>query len=84
MADEVVLSDRAVVVLTVSAGDAAATNEAPPLRETKTVFHCWRCDKVLRALPGEAPIVRDQVQCRGCGSLNALDYAYPLARVETV
>ena len=57
---------------------------AVPRLDTKLVFSCWRCGQTLRELPGEAHIVWDQVQCPGCGSLNALDYAFPRARVEVV
>ena len=33
---------------------------------------------------GEAHAVLDQVRCAGCGELNAISYAFPLAPAEIV
>ena len=47
-------------------------------------FKCWKCQAVLRELMGEAHAVLDQVRCAGCGELNAISYAFPLAPAEIV
>jgi len=52
--------------------------------DVRIQFKCWQCGGVVYELPGEAHAVRFQTRCVACQELNAVDYAWPAARVEIV